>query len=85
MNLVWNRSRGTGGLEPGPDSLAQLIAAARDLGVKAIFVQKDVDPKLARSIAEQLGIETLIEVDPLAANVLANIGLIGRQLAEVLR
>ena len=75
----------TGGLEPGPDSLAQLIAAARDLGVKAIFVQKDVDPKLARSIAEQLGIETLIEVDPLAANVLANIGLIGRQLAEVLR
>lgn len=75
----------TGGQEPGPETLAAIIQTARDLGVETIFVQRGVDPKLAHSIAAQLGSSRMVEVDPLAQDVIANLKKLAPEFAEALR
>jgi ABC-type Zn uptake system ZnuABC Zn-binding protein ZnuA len=53
-----------GGEEPTPGELAQLVRAARRIGVPAILVEPQLDPRIARILAAEFG-GTLVEVDPL--------------------
>jgi zinc transport system substrate-binding protein len=43
------------GKEPGPRSLARMIATARRLGVKTIFVSQQISPRSAQVIAQAIG------------------------------
>jgi zinc transport system substrate-binding protein len=61
-----------GGVAPGSRRLAQLIAQARARGVKTIFVQPQISPTAARTIAEVIGAE-VIQLDPLARDYIENL------------
>ncbi len=74
----------TGGQEPGPEELAQLLDLASEYKVTHLFVQKGVSTKLAESLADQLGIEHIIELDPMAEDWLANMLSVAEHVAEAL-
>ena len=49
--------------EPTPRKLAEVIQAARTHGVKFIFFEEMVNPKLARVLAQEAGLQTLVLYD----------------------
>jgi ABC-type Zn uptake system ZnuABC Zn-binding protein ZnuA len=51
------------GEEPTPRALADLAAAARRAGVRAILVEPQLDPRVARTLAAEFGATTVL-VDP---------------------
>jgi ABC-type Zn uptake system ZnuABC Zn-binding protein ZnuA len=51
------------GEEPTPRALAALVAAARTAGVRAILIEPQLPPRVARTLAAELGLP-LVEVDP---------------------
>lgn len=51
------------GEEPGPRELAELVAAARAANVGAILIEPQLDPRVARTLAEEFGATTVM-VDP---------------------
>lgn len=53
----------TPGEEPGPRELAELVAAARAAGVRAILIEPQLDPRVARTLAAEFGATTIL-VDP---------------------
>lgn len=55
------------GKEPTPMQLQTLIQTARELGVRTVFIQKEFDEKLAKSVAEELGAKQ-VEINPLGAD-----------------
>ena len=65
------------GKEPKARELDEFIKHARELGVKAIFVQPQYSPKTAQTIAEAVG-GRLVEADDLAPDWEKNL----RQVAE---
>ena len=69
----------TGGKEPGPRELNQLIEKIRKERAAAIFVQAQFPVSAAGTVAAATGAE-LISMDPLAADWLANIRLMGEAL-----
>jgi zinc transport system substrate-binding protein len=69
----------TGGKEPTPRVLGQLIEQARAEKVKVIFVQAQFPSESARTAADAAGAE-LVSLDPLAADWLANIRAMGEAL-----
>jgi len=71
------------GKSPGPRQLNAIIAQAREDKVKALFVQPQFDPRSAQVVAEAIGgrVEPL---DPLAADVAANLRLMAQAIAEAL-
>jgi zinc transport system substrate-binding protein len=71
------------GHEPGPRHLAEMIERARDGGARAIVVQPQFSRKSAGAVAREVGAE-VVELDPLAADLPANIVRIARTLAGVL-
>ncbi|MEN6556114.1 MAG: zinc ABC transporter substrate-binding protein [Anaerolineaceae bacterium] len=73
------------GQEPGPEELGALLNLARENGITTVFVQKGISPKLAQSIAGQLGGARVVELDPMAADWSANMRLLAAELAEALR
>lgn len=75
----------TGGQEPGPRGLADLLDTARKYQVTELFVQKNINSKLAQSVANQLGIQTVIEWDPLAENWIESMLKTANDLALALR
>jgi len=46
--------------EPTPRKLTEVITAAKNQGVKFIFFEELVNPKLARVLAQEAGIQTLV-------------------------
>jgi zinc transport system substrate-binding protein len=46
--------------EPTPQRLAEIVETARELGVKQIFFETLVSPKLARVVADEIGAGTLL-------------------------
>ena len=69
-----------GGREPSPARLAEVIRAAREHGVKTIFVQPQFNPASARALAEAIHGE-VVELDPLARDVMANFRLLTDKIA----
>ena len=49
--------------EPSPRKLAEVITSARNHGVKYLFFEELVNPKLARVLAREAGIQTLVLSD----------------------
>lgn len=74
----------SGGREPGPRSLAAITDRARQLNIRAVFVQKQHGRGPAAALARELGAE-LVEIDPLAENYLDNMRAIGRLLGAATR
>ena len=69
----------TGGKSPGPRDLNRLITLAKQEKPAAIFVQAQFPVTAARTVANAVGAK-LISLDPLAADWLANIRLMGEAL-----
>jgi zinc transport system substrate-binding protein len=69
----------TGGKEPTPRVLGQLIEKARAEKVRVIFVQAQFPSEAARTAANAAGAE-LVSLDPLAADWLSNIRTMGEAL-----
>jgi len=79
-----------GAEEPTPRQLAQLIRSARAANVRAVLVEPQLDPQVARIVAEELAAE-VVTVDPLGdardparASYAALLEWNGRQLAAAL-
>jgi len=53
------------GSEPSPEQLKQMIEAAKEIGIKTVFVQQEFDKKNAEIIAQELGCQ-LITINPLS-------------------
>jgi zinc transport system substrate-binding protein len=68
------------GKSPTPRQLSGLVAQARADGVKTIFLQPRFDPKAARAVARAMG-GVVVPLDPLAEDVVANLGEVARQIA----
>ena len=69
------------GKKPTPRQLQELVAQARSDGARVIFVQPQFDVRSAESIAEAIG-GSVVTLDPLRADVFANLREIAAELAE---
>lgn len=69
-----------GGKEPTQKTLADLIARARAEKARVIFVQKQFPAAAARTVANAMN-GSVVEIDPLAADWLANLSQMGAALA----
>ncbi len=72
------------GKEPGPKTLARIVARARAEGVRVIFVQKQFSRTAAEALARDIGGE-VVELDPLAEDFISNTRLVAQALARALR
>lgn len=70
----------TGGKEPTPKALSELIARAKEDGAKVIFVQPQFSKSAAKTVAEAIG-GNVAEIDALAPDWMDNIKRIGAALA----
>ncbi len=71
------------GKAPSPRQLADLIEQAQVDGVKVIFVQKQFPINSANAVAEEIG-GTVVQLDPLAEDVVANLKQIADSIALAL-
>lgn len=69
------------GKEPTAAQLAELIAEAKRVNVKTIFVQQQFSPKNAETIAQEIG-GSVVPIDPLATDFAANLKSIGDALSD---
>lgn len=70
----------TGGHEPGPRHLADVIERARALGVRSVIVQPQFSRKSAETVAAAIDADIVV-LDPLAADYEANLLTLARTLA----
>lgn len=68
------------GKEPGARTLSTLIEAAQHHGVRVIFVQPQMDTRLAERLAEEVG-GRVVAMDPLAADYGATLRRAARLIA----
>lgn len=71
------------GKSPSPRQLADLIEQAQIDGVKVIFVQKQFPADSARAVADAIG-GKVVQLDPLAEDVVANLQQIAESIAQAL-
>ncbi len=69
--------------EPGPKYLGEVIDLARKNNITTIFVEPEYNPKTAEVIAREMN-ASIVTLDPLAENYLANIAYAGREIAKSL-
>jgi len=74
----------TGGKEPSAQTLAQIIQEAQAEQVKVIFVQAQFPTTAAKTIAESLNAQ-VVPLDPLAADWMNNIKLMGEALKKTVK
>lgn len=72
------------GKSPTPREIENLIALARKDKVHIIFVQPEFDPRSAEAIARAID-GAVVQLDPLAENVLLNLQKIADEVAKALR
>ena len=72
-----------GGKEPTPRQLGLLVEQAKASGATALFVQPQVRGSAAAAVAEALGCP-LVELDPLAADLSANLERMARDIAAAM-
>ncbi len=63
------------GKDPSPRQLESIIARARELEARYVFVQQEFSPRLTESIARELGAETIV-INPLDRDWLSQLLLI---------
>lgn len=68
------------GKEPGPRSLSRVVTEARRRGITAVFVQKQFSQAVAEQVAREIG-GVVVEVDPLAPDVPANLMAVAQAIA----
>ncbi len=73
----------TGGSQPTPKDLQQLIAEARSAGVSIIFVQPQFPDESAAAVADAIK-GTVMPLDPMAYNVFDNLRTIAAQIRAAL-
>ena len=73
------------GQEPGPEELAQLLDLAQAYQINYLFVQKGINLKLAESIASQIGVQNVVELDPMAKDWVSNMRFIASRIAEAVK
>lgn len=71
------------GKSPSPRQLVALIEQAKTDGVKVVFVQKQFPADSANAVAEAIG-GTVVQLDPLAEDVVANLRLIAESIETAL-
>ena len=71
------------GKAPSPRQLVALVEQAKADGVKVVFVQKQFPSGSAKAIADAIG-GTVVQLDPLAEDVVANLRLIAESLEKAL-
>jgi len=69
------------GKAPSARGLAEIISHARTLGIHTIFIQPSIKSDAVRAVAEALDAR-IVELDPLAPDLAANILRISRTLAR---
>jgi zinc transport system substrate-binding protein len=74
----------TGGNEPSPRHLSELIRQARQDQVRVIFVQPQFSQRAARTLADQAG-AAVVALDPLAGDYLANLQRIAESISAALK
>lgn len=74
----------SGGKSPTPKQLLRLIREARAENVGVIFVQPQFDPRSAERIATAID-GKVIPLDPLAENVVRNLGNMASEIAQALK
>ena len=72
----------TGGHEPGPRHLAEVIERAQALGVRSVIVQPQFSRKSAETVADAIEADIVV-LDPLAADYEANFLIIAQTLANL--
>jgi zinc transport system substrate-binding protein len=72
------------GKEPGARQLAALIDRAKKDGVKVMFVQPQFSPKSAEAVAKAIG-GTVLPIDPLARDYIANLDRLAAAVEQGLR
>ena len=72
------------GQEPTPAQMAALLSASQGYGIHTLFVQQGSNIASANALADQAGIETIVEFDPLAYDWEANLLGIGQALQKAL-
>lgn len=73
----------TGGKQPSARQLAHIIETAREKEVRIIFVQPQFSEKSARTVARAIN-GTVVALDPLARDYLANMRHIARSVKKAL-
>lgn len=71
------------GKEPSPRQLAMLVEAARATDARALFVQPQFAGRAAEAAARTIGAK-VVELDPLAPDLLVNLERMARRIAEAL-
>ena len=74
----------SGGKEPGPRKLKEIIEHARESRAKAVFVQPQFSRKTAQTVADAIGAK-LVEADDLAQEWEKNILRVAKALGDALR
>lgn len=74
----------SGGKEPSPRQLKELIEHARETKAKAIFVQPQFSRKTAQTLADAIGAK-LVPADDLAPDWAANMLAVAKALADALK
>ena len=72
------------GKEPGPQALAAQIERARAEGIRVIFVQQQFSRAAAEAMARAIDGE-VVELDPLAEDLIANTRVVAQALARALQ
>ncbi len=72
------------GQEPSPSQLAEILAASKTYGIHTLFTQTGTNPLNVQMLAEQAGIDEIIEIDPMAYDWSANMLFIGSSLKKAL-
>lgn len=70
----------TGGKQPGPKQLSELIEKARNSGVKLIFVQRQFSTTSAQAVAQAIG-GAVAPMDDLAKDYLVNLEDMAKKIA----
>lgn len=73
-----------GGNEPAPETLSQIIALAREHEINTLVIEKGSNIRLATSITEQAGIQSIVEWDPMAYDWPASMLMIAETLHQAL-
>ncbi len=71
------------GKEPGPQTLARIIDAARREKVRVVFVQKQFSKTAAAAVAREIG-GRVVDIDPLAEDFMGNTRTVAGALADAM-
>ncbi|MEL7626281.1 MAG: zinc ABC transporter substrate-binding protein [Anaerolineaceae bacterium] len=72
------------GQEPSPTELAKILALSQKYTINTLFTQTGTNPLNVEVMAQQTGIQKIVEIDPLAYDWVANMLFIGKSMQAAL-